>query len=300
MASPLFLVLAWLAAFPSESSQPVAEENAEQAHEATTRQKKTRPAGHDDEMNADDVAALAGAPEEMLGGLMGTGLIRDGGPLAPTRLRIRGLSGPRNAVLVGGVSVDDPTWGQVDISGLPLQAAAILGVKSGSAPGALGGALNLRLRQPSASGFKARALTGSAGTHRLSTWAWGDQGSSQAFGYLDAGTTRGDFEYRPPLASANALHRRQNNDQLRLQGLAAGQGRAGLLHGRLVLWGNAHQGGIPGFSESPLAELRGDNSQAGAALEGWVPMSWGVAGLEGSGGASRRSVLRWAPPRPTP
>ncbi len=213
----------------------------------------------------DDRVAVDGAgadPEDVLLEAAGASLVHDGGPLSPARPMIRGLSGARLGVDVGGLDLSDPSTGLLDAAMLPWSAASSLVIDTGAAPGeGEGGALHLSLLRGPA--LRARVLTGSLSTARLSVAAAG----ADALVAFDAGVTRGDFAFRPTSAVAapagfDAI--RTDNDQRRASLLGAARARAGDVDVDALAFAAAHDGGIAGMATSPTHGLRGEDALAGA------------------------------------
>lgn len=228
-----------------------------------TRVEAARPIDSDAARIALGDAWLRGAPEDVLQGALGATLVHEGGPLAPVRPMLRGLSGARIAVVVGGLALTDPATGLIDAALFPWAAADAVVVDSGADAGGLGGGLRLELLRGPA--LRARVLAGSASTARASLAA-ADQAVLIA---VDVGTSRGDFAYVPTSAVAspgNEPAQRSNNDRQRGSFLVGGHERAGDIALDALALAAADRGGIPGFAASPTRGLRGEEAMAGARV----------------------------------
>ena len=226
-----------------------------------------RPATHSVAVDdaVDGPAALLAVP--------GVGLARDGGPLSPTRLLLRGLGGARLAVDVAGLAFADPATGEVDVSLLPLALGTAIvdpgGTSSSSSlsssSSGLGGGLSIR----PAPGSRLQLVVGELSTLqaslRLQTPVEGGRVTTAVAG----GTTRGDFPFSVTDvdgAGATSLVR-HNNDRRRINASVVADvggpapGERGHLGVRVVAAGALHEGGIPGFATAPLPLLRGEQAR---------------------------------------
>lgn len=212
-----------------------------------------------DDVVGGDVALLA---------VPGLGLARDGGPLAPARLLVRGLGGPRLAVDVAGLAFADPTSGEVDIALLPLALGVALVDVAGMAGApstGLGAGLSLR----PAAGSRLQLAVGELGTLQGSLRLDVPVEHGRITTGIAAGTTRGDFPFviENEGGGAGTGLIRANNDRRRINAgvvsdvggpAPAGAGRIGV---RVVAAGALHEGGIPGFATAPLVDLRGEQAR---------------------------------------
>lgn len=268
--------------------------------EGTVEGARPRPASLGDERSLDDAAMATATPEESLGALAGVGLVRAGGPLAPVRLRHRGLGGARLGSDLMGLRLDDPVTGGLDVAALPLWALSTASAAGTASPG---GRAGLRFDGHKTDGFRARIGAGTLETLRLdATTRTSDPAGTVLAAGATAGTTKGDFRYAPATSSGAAdgspLLLRRNNDQRRA---------AGLLHGSTWLpfgvvsglaWGSAHEGGVPGFSTAPTAGLRARHLVGGARAALVLERGLISAELDAAVRGSARST--WDEVRPTP
>jgi hypothetical protein len=230
------------------------------AGETTVR--APRPVDIDDhrvDLEEEPAALLGASPEDAVLAAPGTSLVHEGGPLAPVRAAVRGLSGARLRVDLGGLELSEPATGLVDLAAVPFAFAEALLVDNDAGRGAGGG---LRLTPSRLVGLRGRVLAGSLGTARASLLA----SSPEALVAVDAGMTRGDFRYLPTStigAAGELAVVRANNDQRRASAL--GLARIRLEEGELsaLAFGAAHAGGIPGLATSPTRALRGEDALAG-------------------------------------
>lgn len=251
---------------------------------------------------AGDALALA-APEDALFALGGD-VAHDGGPLSPSRILVRGLSGARLAVSFDGVPLGDPAGTHFDAALLPWAFSDALTVESGAGEG-LGGAVRLTSGRTAEPAVRARALVGELSTARLQGLARAPlPNGSLALG-LDAASTRGDFAFLPagaaPGRDAAPTMTRDNNDQQRASALAAADTQLGEIFFDATLLAAGHRGGIPGFALAPTRGLRGEDGLLAGALGAHVPVGGGDLGasvaLRGShrateGAADARSAVQ--------
>jgi outer membrane receptor protein involved in Fe transport len=263
-------------------------------HEVVVRERRERPSAHDDAHGTDDPGQYASAPEEVFGQLMGVGLVRDGGPLAPGRIRVRGLSGPRVQVNVDHLPLVDPVWGFIDAGSLPVEGLALATSQTGPGFEALGGALRLSRPRRIAGLARARALFGSLDTYRLTGWVDSDGVADGFTAFIDGASTAGDFnttpEFSPGVVVPEAT--RKNNDQNRAQGLFTLQAQSPLGQSRVVGWGHVHRGGVPGFTGSPLSDLRGERAFLGTLFRHGIPTAWGDVFFMGHAASTHRASYR--------
>lgn len=240
-----------------------------------------------------DVApdAFAGDLASSVAAAPGARAVRSGGPLARAELRVRGLGGPRLAISLNGIPLDDPAGGQIDLtdfdSDLITGATLLRGPETGAmAAQALAGALALRTA-PIEQGPAAHLRTAVGSEQTASVHGRASYGSGPLNGALALalGNTQGDFGYRPVSYSGDqalvgALRPRANNDQTRLAvtGLAEATGEQ--IQSQLLLHLTEHSGGIAGLSGHPTPQAR---TLANALLFGnrtsfFLP--WSVLGLE--------------------
>lgn len=270
---------------------------AGQAAAPSTTVSAPRPAQIDDAQGAlgGDAVAL-GAPEDALLAL-GAVLLHDGGPFAPSRVAVRGLSGARLAASFDGLVLDDPAGLHVDTALLPWAFADVAAVESGAATapgGALGGALRLTRVDPTQTGLRARVLVGdlsSARAQGLVTTAL--PGGALAAG-VDAATTRGDFSFLPtgaaPGASAHTHLVRANDDHHRTSAMASAQTRVGDLTLDGLVLAAAHAGGIPGFALAPTRGLRGEDGLVAGRVGATIAMGTASLRVHGGGRGSHRAT----------
>jgi len=198
------------------------------------------------------------SPEEALESLPGVQLARAGGPLAPARVYVRGLAGPRVGARVLDLDVTDPLDGALDAAMLPLFFADELALVD--APGRFG-ALSLRAAPSLVDVVRVRALAGTLETVDLTGTAALKGDEAEARVGVRVARTQGDFAFTPT-STTGALGpktTRDNNDQARVVAVA----RAGAaLPAGFDATGAAlvahHEGGVPGFASAPTDGLRGE------------------------------------------
>ncbi|MFZ9887522.1 MAG: TonB-dependent receptor domain-containing protein [Myxococcota bacterium] len=244
-----------------------------------------------------DVASVAAGgparrtpyPEDVLEGLGGVILLRDGGPLAPARVQYRGLGGPRLDLRLAGIPLNDPTTATIDVAALPIYAIHLLRTDhSLDVPGASGLELTLAAHDETRLALGAgtlETLRADAASSRT------DQGRRSVVG-VSAASTRGNFMFVPTTSSGASLPvtRRASNDQRRASGVLAldlplAPGPAGL-----VAWTSLHEGGVPGFATMPTDGLRASELRAGAIARGALGWGDGRLGVEVGGRATRRAT----------
>jgi hypothetical protein len=209
------------------------------------------------------------SPEDALEALPGALLLRSGGPLAPARLEVRGLSGPRVAVSFDGLALSDPLDGALDAAMLPIFFADTL--SAGASTTFAGVSLDSAL--PVVDLVTLRAGVGTLETLDLSgTVALvADDERAAARAGMRVARTSGDFVFTPrgPTGARGAPMVRVNNDQFRAVGAARGHveiARGLDVESALLL--AHHEGGVPGFANAPTDGLRATSTLAavGATL----------------------------------
>jgi hypothetical protein len=240
-------------------------------------------------------------PEDALEVLPGALLLRSGGPLAPARLEVRGLTGPRVAVDVDGLPMSDPLDGALDAAMLPLFFAD--GVRAGSSTTFAG--VSLQSSLPIVDLVTLRAGVGTLETIDLSGTAAlvADDENAAVRAGLRVARTSGDFAFAPrgPTGALGPTMVRANNDQTRAVGVA--RGRAALLPGidveSVMLLAN-HEGGVPGFATAPTDGQRSTSTIAavGATLRATSALAGGHVVIEAMPGlrtTTRSTVSRAGP-----
>jgi len=195
-------------------------------------------------------------PENALEGIAGLTLVRDGGPLAPARLQLRGLRGARVHAELGGLALDDPATGAIDPALWPLLLAPHVTLTGGASSGAPGGRLRLDADTPLGADVFLRAGLGTLQTTRLDASA---SAATPAGGFVQGGATaaltQGDFLYRP-FANASDVATRTNNDQRLASLFLRAGGATELGRSDVLLFAAAREGGVPGFATAPTDALR--------------------------------------------
>jgi hypothetical protein len=218
----------------------------------------------EDEQRA-PLAPSDATPEEALEALPEVTLLRTGGPLAPTRVDVRGLSGPRLGVSVAGLDLGGPSSGLVDVGLLPWTGLAAATVQPGAISGALGGRLAFEPLDASWPRATARLGAGSLRTLELGLAAGTPVGDGSVLVAIDAARTDGDFQFRPstPTGELRAATTRVNNDQVRAAVMLGASTRLLGLDAEVVALLGGREGGIPGFAAAPTDTLRGRRAVAG-------------------------------------
>lgn len=153
---------------------------------------------------------------------------RNGGDLAAEGVVLRGAPSAHVTVALDGVVLNDAASDGVDLSAIPPALLARADVYRGVVPvrlgvGALGGAIDLRLRDVSTRPVAwAAAGAGSFGARRASAGAGAGVGPLRALFALSYRGTDGDFPYYEPgnrTLSAGSVARRVNNGGDALDGL---------------------------------------------------------------------------------
>lgn len=259
-----------------------------------------RPADIDDARGALTGDALAlQAPEDALSAL-GATVVHEGGPLAPSRVMVRGLGGARLALAFDDVALGDPSGAHLDAALLPWAFADALVVDSGPGAG-LGGAVKLASGPRSRSAGRARLLVGALDTVRLSGLA----GTPLPEGWLRAGaelaSTRGDFAFTPVGAAGGNTDGitllRRNNDRQRATALVDGGTQLGPVQVEGLLLAAGHRGGIPGFALAPTRSLRGEDGLVAARLGARVLSGGASLGASLSGRGVHRATEGPVDPR---
>ncbi len=238
-----------------------------------------RPADVDDVRLEVDVGV---APEEALLSVPGVALTREGGPLAPARPVVRGLSGSRLDVSVLGLPFSDPAAGAVDAGLLPW----VLGnvdVDVGAGSG-LGGSIAVQKPLP---GVQASVVAGELSTLLVQGRAVQPTPAGVVGVAGSLSSSRGDFFFRADdaLGTGAPLLRRFNNEQKRAGVAAFATTRIDdvTLRGASVI--ALHEGGVPGFATAPFETLRGRSllGAGGLGLQWRGPLTVDVAGaVQGS------------------
>ena len=266
----------------------------EPALETRVEARRERRLAHEDRRAARDPALVTATPEDALEAIAGVTLARDGGPLAPARVMIRGLAGPRVRVDVGDLSLSDPVTGELDAALLPLFAAASFTERPGSGERAFGGSLSLAPTESWLPTLRARVGFGTLETLRadLVVGAPTSDGGHVTVG-AQLATTQGDFAFVPITRSGSAQGApavRRNNDQHRANALLSARTYAGPATVELLAYGAAHEGGIPGFATAPTSGLRGERRLAGASGRLRLDVGDGELSLRGHAMAASRRV----------
>ena len=171
---------------------------------------------------------LAASVGSLLDDAPGLHVRRNGGDLAAETLVLRGASSAHLTVALDGVVLNDAASDGVDLSVIPPALLARADVYRGVVPvrlgvGALGGAVDLRLRDVTARPIAwAAAGAGSFGARRMSAGAGAGLGALRVLFALSYRGTDGDFSYYEPgnrTASAGRVAERVNNGGDALDGL---------------------------------------------------------------------------------
>ncbi len=264
--------------------------------EGTVEGARPRQASPGDQRSLEGASSSTATPEEGLEALAGVHLLRTGGPLAPVRLRYRGLEGPRLGSDLMGLRLADPVTGGLDVAALPLWALPAAAASSRAGSGAGG----VHFEAPKGNDLKARAGAGTLGTFRLDAVATRDDGASLLSAGASLAMTEGDFRYAPASATGSvddaAPLTRGNNDQRRASGLL--HARTWIPVGKLdaLAWGSAHEGGVPGFATAPTSRLRGRHLGGGA--RGAMTLAYGPLSAELDGAVTGSARSTWDELRP--
>jgi hypothetical protein len=180
----------------------------------------------------------------------GVAIARDGGPLAPAHPIVRGLSGARLDISALGMPLNDPAAGVVDVALLPWGIGDVV-VDAGAGAG-VAGALSLRAPPP---GLDVVVGAGDLATLRGRVRAARALDDGRAYGFVDAGMTRGDFAFDndDALGTGGPSSVRKNNDQQRINAAAAVDVDVDGARVAVAAAGGARRGGVPGFATAPLS-----------------------------------------------
>ena len=293
LARALFLAVLGVG-LDARADEPPSAPSPPSSSTTTVRTHGARDVTHDDRRTrSTDIEATAN-PEEAIGALAGTALVRDGGPLAPSRVVVRGLSGPRLAVDVDGLALGDTLDGSIDTTSLPLFATSMLSAATGANEDAVGGTLHLTLEHGDAPLVRARIGAGTLATARGSLLVASPLQDGSVVGGVELGTTAGDFAFLPTGGAPTTIDTplvRTNNDQRRATALVRVESGDHPLSCELLALGTAHEGGIPGFATAPTDGLRGTTLHG--AVRGAVHVRAGPwrLGIDGAVRASDRSTM---------
>ncbi len=197
-------------------------------------------------------------PEMSLNRLKGVLINRMGGPMSPSQTVVQGFSGNRIGLSWDGFTLADPAGDFVDLTGLPFFAAQ----NASTAPNKgnnIGGEMNVKSLHGVPNMWQLQLLSGSQETQRVSL-TWIQKLSEHLFSTtaIQAGKTKGDFEFQPKGTNADEIREiRSNNDQSRqtlFQGLTY---KTSQLRQTFLFLYHQHEGGIPGFAANPFPSLRG-------------------------------------------
>jgi hypothetical protein len=206
--------------------------------------------------DVDDVRVPTGAPGGLWDGgaallfVPGAAIARDGGPLAPVRPVLRGLSGARLDVDALGLPLNDPAAGIVDLALLPWGMGDIV-VDTGAGKG-VAGTLSLRAPPP---GIDVAVGVGDLSTLRGRLRGAGTHEGGRVAGFVDVGTTRGDFAFDndDALGTGGPPAVRRNNDQQRANAAATVDVDVGPTRVAVAAAAGLRRGGVPGFATAPLS-----------------------------------------------
>lgn len=187
----------------------------------------------------------------MLFHIPGLTLTQSGGPLSPSQIRYRGLSGARFRVDLEGLSLDNPL-GMADANSMFLFAAKNLQTNAQS----------LSITLPTVEYPQAKGVVG-YGSHN-SVKVGGAAGTpldpfSSIFIATQVSSTNGRFHFQSPDVDKNDASNdfiRENNDQHRMQALVKYQRKTDTSGAHALLAFNSHDGGIAGHAFSPTKNLR--------------------------------------------
>ncbi|MBS2032808.1 MAG: TonB-dependent receptor [Deltaproteobacteria bacterium] len=211
-----------------------------------------------------------------------------GGPGQLATLSLRGASSEQCLVMLDGVPMTSATNATVNLADFPTAFLDRIEVVRGVVgpiygPGALGGAVNLvtRVPQPGPPTLDALVRGGSFGTGELHLAGTASVGSVSALAAVNALGSRGDFSFRPPDATTDAV--RQNNDARQTAGLArvivpAGPGRT------VDVLAQAESGerGLAGSIYAPSSVDRLEDTRATASARLNQELSWGALEVRGT------------------
>jgi hypothetical protein len=215
---------------------------------------RARSAGDVDETRVESGSLWDGGAALLL--VPGAAVARDGGPLAPVRPLVRGLSGPRLDVDALGLPLNDPAAGVVDVLLLPWGLGDVV-VDVGAGRGIAGG---LSLRRP-APGLDVVVGAGDLSTLRGRARLSQHVIDGHVVAFADVGTTRGDFRFQndDALGTGGPTAVRQNNDQQRVNAALAAHVNTSGVGVDVAAAAGLRRGGVPGFASAPLA-LRAEDA----------------------------------------
>ena len=195
---------------------------------------------------------------DLLPTLPGLTLTQQGGPLAPSEVKWRGLSGARLAIDLNGITLNDPVSGLFDVADIPFFALQSITTRSG--------ALSFTLRSVEHNFLNTRFGYGSFSTAKYDLAAGAKINPN--FNILLAaqiGSSTGNFDYFP-----NSI--RENNDQRRANILANLSFKLTRLRGNTLFFSNWHEGGIPGLAGAQLPNLRGQHAYLNLSQDFQLPL----------------------------
>lgn len=253
------------------------------------------PPGHAvDRVRFEPGGAGAAGLGDWLDGLPGVGVRRRGGG-GQQVLSVRGSRPEGVLVLLDGLPLNDPLTGAADLAVIPaatLESATLVrGATPEAGPGALGGVLLLRSREPGgtavAGGMEAGSFARVAAD--LQARAAGEMGALAVMGRYEE--SRNDFTYTNRIHPRRPLERRRNADTRSWHGtLAAGLHR---LPAAVRFRLDRLEGGAPGrMGTSLFDEARREDSSWQIGLE-----AGGGAVLSGGAAAGRRRLVYRDPRR---
>lgn len=263
------------AAFAQTRTEPSVEIRSSLETRVRERQDAKRNAG-DAIGPAEDWSASV-QPEDMLEELSGVALTREGGPLAPIRFSMRGLSGPRTQVSWGNLALSDPATGAFDVAFLPLFAAGKLSEQAGiGTEGIPGHRMQVDAAPSSARGLRAQSGWGTLQTMRAQLGAHFTSAENDTYvAAMQFGRSDGNFLFRPSSPSATTpspVTERKNNDQQRASLYLQGEQSMGAVNLSWSALGGGHRGGIPGFATAPTDGMRGENALLRSQLTLKIPV----------------------------
>ncbi len=188
----------------------------------------------------------------MLFHIPGLTLTESGGPLSPSQIRYRGLSGARFRVDLEGLWLNNPVNGMADANSMFLFAAKNLQTNAQS----------LSITLPTVEYPQAKGVFGYGSQNSIKIG--GTAGTpldaySSIFIATQAYSTNGRFKFQSPDLKKDDPNNdfiRENNDQHRLQGLVKYQRKTDTSSAHALLAFNAHEGGVAGYAFSPTKNLR--------------------------------------------
>jgi hypothetical protein len=200
----------------------------------------------------------------MLFHIPGLTLTESGGPLSPSQIRYRGLSGARFRVELEGLLLNNPLNCLSDANSMFLFAAKNLQTNAQS----------LAITLPAVEYAQAKGVFGFGSQNSLKVGGTAGTPLDPHSSILIATqgySTNGRFSFQSPdlkLDDPSNNFVRENNDQHRLQGLAKYQRKTDSSSAHTLIAFNAHEGGIPGFAFSPTKNLRSQTIFAGLKMGG--------------------------------